>query len=43
MDDLNPLMAKLSNKVMLSQILKLVQVYIDYIDCFFFFVLFLLM
>ena len=42
MDDLNPLMAKSSNEEMSSQIQKLVQVYFDNIDCFFFFVLFLL-
>ena len=43
MDDLNPLMAKSSSEEMSSQIQKLVQVYFDNIDCFFFFVLFLLM
>ena len=39
MDDLNPLMVKLSNKVMSSHIQKLVQVGVDNVDCFFFFVL----
>ena len=42
MDDLNPLMVKLSNKVMSSHIQKLVQVGVDNVDCFFFFVLLLL-
>ena len=42
MDDLSPLMAKLSNEVMLSHIQKLVQVYFDKVGCFFFFVLLLL-
>ena len=41
-DDLSPLMAKLSNEVMLSHIQKLVQVYFDKVGCFLFFVLLLL-
>jgi len=40
MDDLSPLMAKSSSEVMLSHIQKLVQVYFDNVNCFFFFVLF---
>ena len=38
-DDLNPSMAKSSSKVMPSHIQKLMQVCVDNIDCFFFFVL----
>ena len=38
MDDLNLLMVKSSNEVMLSLIQKLVQVCIDNVDCFFLFV-----
>ena len=38
-DSLNPLMAKSSSEVMSSHIQKLVQVCVDNIDCFFFFVL----
>ena len=39
-DDLNPLMLKLSNDVMLSHIQKLVQVCYDNVGCFFFFFIF---
>ena len=39
MDSLNPLMAKSSSEVMSSHIQKLVQVCVDNVDCFFFFVL----
>ena len=39
MDDLNPLMVKSSSEVMSSHIQKLVQVCINNLDCFFFFVL----
>ena len=42
MDDLSPLMVKSSSEVMSSHIQKLVQVYFDNVDCFFFFVLLLL-
>ena len=42
MDDLNPLMVKLSSDVMLSHIQKLVQVCFDDVGCFLFFVLLLL-
>ena len=41
-DDLNPLMAKSSSEVIPSHIQKLVQVYFDDVDSFFFFVLLLL-
>ena len=41
MDDLSPLMAKLSSEVMSSHIQKLVQVHFDNVDCFFFLVLLL--
>ena len=36
MDDLSPLMAKTSSEVMSFHIQKLVQVYFDNVDCFFF-------
>ena len=42
MDNLNPLMAKSSSEVIPSHIQKLVQVYFDDVDSFFFFVLLLL-
>ena len=42
MDNMNPLMSKLSSDVMSSHIHKLVQVCSDDVGCFFFFVLLLL-